>query len=58
MAYLAEDAPVSLADIVASTGLFYIGLLVAAIVVATFAGNSVGDAMPALDWTYASNFTA
>lgn len=58
MTYLSEEAPVSLSDIVGIVGLFYVALLVAVVVVGSVIGGNLGDALPVLDTTYASNFTA
>lgn len=58
MAHVSEDAPVAPADILAVMGMYYIALLVTAILLAAFAGEIPADLVPALDQPYASNFTA
>ena len=62
MAYLSDETavetPVPVSDIVGIVGLFYLAILVIGLAVGiAFEGNR-GAATPALDWTYASSFTA
>lgn len=63
MAYHSDDAPVSLSNIVGIMGLFYLAILATILTVGAVTGGNPtggnrGAAMPALDWTYASNVTA
>lgn len=58
MAYVPDEAPASLSDIVGIMGLFYLALLVTVVAVGPIAGGDPGQLLPALDASYASNFTA
>jgi hypothetical protein len=57
MAYLAHEAPVPAWEIVGIIGLFYIAILVSVLAAGAALGTLDG-ALPVIDWTYASSFTA